>query len=174
MAMRQNGPTRREITFGPEEIIVSKTDLSGRITYANDVFLRVAGYSESEILGKPHSLIRHPDMPRCVFELLWRTIQGGREIFAYVVNLAKNGDHYWVHAHVTPTFDDGGAIVGYHSNRRCPEPTALAKVRPLYEALVLEEQRASDKLSGMAASAKMLEQLLAKERVRYDELVFSL
>ena len=93
-----------ERTFGEDEIIVSKTDLTGRITYANDVFLRISGYAEAEVLGQPHSIIRHPGTPRAVFSLLWRTIESGREIFAYVVNRAKNGDHYWVLAHVTPTF----------------------------------------------------------------------
>ena len=72
--------------FDEHEIIVSKTDLKGRITYANDTFLRVAGYRERDILGQPHSIIRHPDMPRCVFALLWQTIEAGREIFAYVIN----------------------------------------------------------------------------------------
>ena len=98
-------PTAVERTFKEDEIIVSKTDLKGIITYANRTFLEVAMYSEDEVLGQPHSLIRHPDMPRCVFKLLWDTIQGGEEIFAYVKNMAKNGDYYWVFAHVTPTFN---------------------------------------------------------------------
>ena len=76
--------------------------------------------------GQAHNIIRHPDMPRCVFDLLWKTIAGGEEIFAYVKNMAKNGDHYWVFAHVTPTFDAGGRIMGYHSNRRVPERGAVA------------------------------------------------
>lgn len=67
--------------FDEHEIIVSKTDLKGRITYANDTFLRVAGYRENEILGQPHSIIRHPDMPRCVFVLLWQTIEAGSRDF---------------------------------------------------------------------------------------------
>jgi PAS domain S-box-containing protein len=110
-------PTGRERTWGDEELIVSKTDLKGIITYANRTFLSVAGYTEQEILGKPHSIIRHPDMPRCVFKLLWDTIESGNEIFAYVKNMAKNGDHYWVFAHVTPTLDAHGNIIGYHANR---------------------------------------------------------
>lgn len=110
-----------EKSFGKDEIIVSKTDLKGRITYVNRVFMSVAGYEEDELLGEPHSLIRHPDMPRCVFKLLWDTIQAKNEIFAYVINRCKNGDHYWVHAHVTPNFDAQGAVVGYHSNRRVPD-----------------------------------------------------
>jgi PAS domain S-box-containing protein len=85
-----------ERTFDEEEIIVSKTDLTGRVTYANDVFLRISGYTESEVLGQSHSIIRHPGTPRGVFSLLWRAIESGREIFAHVVNRAKNGDHYWV------------------------------------------------------------------------------
>jgi PAS domain S-box-containing protein len=92
-----------ERTFVENEIIVSKTDLKGRITYANDVFIKLAGFTETELLGQPHSIIRHPEMPRCVFKLLWDTIAEGGEIFAYVVNRSKNGDHYWVFAHVTPT-----------------------------------------------------------------------
>ena len=95
--------------FDKDEIIVSKTDLKGRMTYCNDVFLRIAGYTEQELLGQPHSIIRHPDMPRCVFKLLWDTIGAGKEIFAYVINRAKNGDHYWVLAHVTPSRDPDDA-----------------------------------------------------------------
>ncbi|HMO11052.1 MAG TPA: PAS domain-containing protein, partial [Actinotalea sp.] len=110
-------PTGVERTFGADEIIVSKTDPKGRITYANQVFLRVSGYREDEVVGQPHSIVRHPDMPRAVFALLWETIQAGREIFAYINNLAADGAHYWVFAHVT-TSRAGGALVGYHSNRR--------------------------------------------------------
>ena len=87
--------TGHEVFFDDDEIIVSKTDLTGKITYANDMFLRIAGYKEVEVLGQPHSLIRHPDMPRSIFKLLWDTISAGGEIFAYVMNRCKNGDHYW-------------------------------------------------------------------------------
>ena len=94
--------TGREVRFDEEELIVSKTDAQGRITYCNDVFIRISGYTERELLGAPHSLIRHPDMPRAVFKLLWDTIASGEECFAYVVNRAKSGDHYLVRAHLTP------------------------------------------------------------------------
>jgi PAS domain S-box-containing protein len=87
------------------------------ITYANQVFVRVAGYSEQELPGQAHNLIRHSDMPRCVIKLLWVTISQGNEIFAYVINLSRNGDHYWVLAHVTPSFDAAGKITNYHSSR---------------------------------------------------------
>jgi PAS domain S-box-containing protein len=87
-------PTGRERTFREDEVIVSKTDLKSIITHANLVFVRVAGYSEQELLGQPHNPIRHPDLPRCVFKLLWDTISKGNEIFAYVINLCSDGEHY--------------------------------------------------------------------------------
>jgi len=172
---RMTPPTGRERIFDENEIIVSKTDTHGRITYANDVFLRVSGYTEAEILGQPHSLIRHPDMPRCVFDLLWRTIGGGREIFAYVVNLAKNGDHYWVLAHVTPTFGRDGAIVGYHSNRRTPDRRALDRtIRPLYAALLEIERGASSKAEQVARGRAHIERALADMGKSYEAFLFSL
>ena len=167
-------PTGTERTFEVDEIIVSKTDMKGRITYANDVFIKLALYEESEVLGAPHSLVRHPDMPRAVFKLLWDTIQAGEEIFAYVINMSKNGDHYWVFAHVTPSLDENGATKGYHSNRRVPEPGPLSKVKDLYKTLVNEERRHANRKDGMDASFKMLVSLLEENKVTYEEFVFSL
>ena len=126
MRLTQVRPTGTERTFSPGELIVTKTDPRGVITYANDVFLRMSALTEAEAVGQPHSLIRHPDMPRAVFKLLWDTLQERREIFAYVVNLAADGAHYWVFAHVTPSYDETGRVVGYHSNRRVPSRAAIA------------------------------------------------
>ncbi len=165
-------PTGRERSFGRDEIIVSKTDLKGIITYGNDVFLRVAGYTEEEILGAPHSILRHPDMPRVVFAVLWETIESGREIFAYVKNLAKDGDHYWVLAHVTPTFVDG-RIVGYHSMRRWPDPRIVAKFEPIYAELLAIENRAHDKRSGIEASKAALMAKLKALGTTWDALMFA-
>lgn len=164
----------RTLTFDEDEIIVSKTDLRGVITYANDVFVRVSGYSESELLGAPHNILRHPEMPACVFRLLWDTLGAGKEIFAYVNNRAKNGDNYWVFAHVTPSFDAGGQVVGYHSNRRAPYADALAQVKPLYASLLAEEQRHHRRDDGIRASLQTLQDLLAKAGLTYSEFVFSL
>lgn len=166
--------TGRERTFGEDEIIVSKTDPKGRITYANEVFLRVAEYTEDEILGKPHNLIRHPDMPRCVFKVLWDTIQTGKEIFAYVINRAKTGDHYWVFAHVTPTFDEHGQITSYHSSRRLPQPRAVEKVKGVYQLLLNEEHKHANPKDAIAASLPKLLGLLKDQRSTYEEFVFSL
>ena len=114
-----------EKSMEADDIIVSKTDLKGRITYANQTFLSIAEYSLAEVMGAPHSIVRNEAMPRCVFQLLWERLQNGNEVFAYVVNSTKGGDHYWVLAHVTPSRDHEGNIVGYHSNRRKPSPGAV-------------------------------------------------
>jgi PAS domain S-box-containing protein len=161
--------------FEDNEIIVTKTDLKGRITYCNDVFQRMAGFTEQESLGQPHSIIRHPDMPRCVFALLWDTIQAGNEIFAYVVNRAKNGDHYWVYAHVSPSYDRSGNLVGYHSNRRVPDRAIVDNaIVPLYQALLAEEQRHANAKEGMHAATQMVVNLLQEKNMQYDEFVASL
>ncbi|WP_343561970.1 PAS domain-containing protein [Kiloniella sp. b19] len=164
-----------EQRFDQSEIIVSKTDLKGRITYANEVFIRISGYSEEELLGEPHRILRHPGMPRCVFKLLWDRIAEGHEIFAYVVNLCKNGDHYWVFAHVTPSLDSDGTITGYHSNRRLPDPAIVSStIEPLYAQLMEVEKSHSNAKEGMHAGFAALEQILKDQGVSYDEFIFSL
>ena len=167
-------PTGREVFFDDEGIIVSKTDLKGRITYANDVFIDVAGYSEAELLGQPHSIVRHPDMPRCVFKLLWDVLQERQEIFAYVKNMTKHGDHYWVFAHVTPSLNDKGEIISYHSNRRVPTREALAKIEPIYQALLAEENRHANAKEGMNAAFAVMVDTIKNTGMAYEEFVFTL
>ena len=174
MGARATAPSGVERTFARDEIIVSKTDPRGVITYANEVFLRVSGYSERELLGAPHSILRHPDMPRCVFRLLWDTIADGREVFAYVLNLCRDGAHYWVLAHVTPTFGADGQIVGYHSNRRLPAPAAVAEIAPLYASLLAVEQGYESKQEAVAASTRALTEALRARSQTYDEFVWSI
>lgn len=162
-----------EVFFEPGDIIVSKTDQTGRLTYCNRTFMKIAGYQEPELLGAPHSILRHPDTPRCVFKLLWDTISAGQELFAYVVNRTKSGDHYWVLAHVTPSWE-AGRITGYHSSRRAPDRAALGKIQPLYRELLAEETRHTDRKAGLKASHERFLALLRQNKVTYDEFVFSL
>lgn len=163
--------TGNERFFDDDELIVSKTDLKGRVTYCNDVFLRLSDYTEREMLGQPHSIIRHPEMPRCIFQFLWATLEAGKELFAYVVNRSSNGDHYWVNAHVTPSFDATGQIVGYHSSRRVPDrPVLEQKIIPLYQSLLDVEDQADRKL-GLQASTEMLTSLLVEKGMEYDEFI---
>ncbi len=159
----------QELKFEQNEIIVSKTDIKGNITYGNDLFLRLAGYSEKELLGAPHNIIRHSDMPKIVFKLLWDTIQLGKEVNAYVINKAKNGDFYWVFANVTPSRDHKGNIIGYFSVRRKPSQKAIDIVKPLYKQLLSAENS-----SGIQASQKIFNDLIANNGGHYDEFVLSL
>ncbi len=167
-------PTGVERTFSSDEIIVSKTDLRGFLTYTNDVFLRMSAYTEDEVIGRPHNVIRHPDMPRSVFKLLWDTLQDGRELFAYVVNLASDGAHYWVLAHVTPTKTPNGDIIGYHSNRRTCDRAALETIKELYAELVAEERRHQHPPEALAAGTRLLEAKLEAAGMTYEEYVWSL
>lgn len=157
------------------EILVSKTDLKGRITYANTTFLKFSGYSKRQVMGAPHNIVRHPHMPKYVFKLLWDTLAEKKEVFAYILNRSANGDHYWVFAHVTPSRDSADRIVGYHSNRRSINRKVVDTViAPLYDGLLRAEQRHSNPNEGMAASAKMMADTLTGMGKSYDEFIFSL
>ncbi len=164
-----------ETKFDEDEIIVSKTDLTGKITYGNRTFFRLAGLPENECVGAQHNIIRHPHMPRCVFELLWNTLKDGKEIFAYVLNRSANGDYYWVFAHVTPSRDTSGNIIGYHSNRRVPNRAVLNQtIIPLYKNLLDIEQTASGPKDGLNASFQTVVDLLTDNKVGFNEYMFSL
>lgn len=167
-------PTGAERTFGAEEIIVSKTDPKGLILYANDVFQRVSGFAEAQLVGRPHNVVRHPHMPRGLFHLMWETIARGDEVFAYVNNLAADGAHYWVLAHITPTLGAHGKTVGYHSNRRSPARSAIARIEPVYARMRAEEARHTRAVDAAAASARLLADDLADRGQTYDELVWDL
>tara|TARA_R100000789_G_scaffold24310_1_gene27389 strand:+ start:1630 stop:2154 length:525 start_codon:yes stop_codon:yes gene_type:complete len=158
--------------FDKDDIIVSKTDLKGRLTYANDIFLSIADYKEAEVLGQPHNVIRHPEMPRAIFKLLWDKISAGREIFAYVVNQTKFGDYYWVLAHVTPSRDSKGEINGYHSNRRVPDRQIIQDtIIPIYRKMQELEVGTANRKDGMAASEKLLGDFLQEKNQSYDEFI---
>jgi len=160
--------------MGADDLIVSKTDLKGHITYANDTFLRMAELTLAETIGKPHSVIRSRAMPRSVFQLLWEKIQSGEEIFAYVVNRSKSNNHYWVLAHVTPSYDASGKLCGYHSHRRKPNPAAIARISQLYAELLAEEQGVKNAKQGMHAGYARLTSTLQNIGMDYDRFVFSL
>lgn len=167
-------PTNIEKHFDIGDIIVSKTDLKGRIIYANQVFLDIAGYREAEVVGQPHRIIRHPDMPRAVFRLLWDVVLDGREVFAYVKNMTKCGDHYWVFAHVTPSFGPGGEVAGFHSNRRVPKRSAIEAVEPLYADLLRVEAQHQNGKEAVAAGLQHLQDVVKTKGSSYEEFVLAL
>ena len=156
-----------------EDFIVSMTDLKGRITYGNRIFIEFSGYSETELLGSQHNIIRHPDMPRAVFQLLWDTIQNKEECFAYVKNMSKDGGFYWVFTNVTPTFDPSGNITGYLSVRRKPKLSGIQTVTGLY-AVMLEAEKKAGPANAIAASTKILTDLLQEKGLSYDELILAI
>ncbi len=164
----------QEVFFDRNDLIVSKTDLDGRITYANHTFLEVSDFLEEDVVGKQHNVIRHKNMPRAVFDMLWDSIKSGEEIFAYVVNSTKHGGHYWVMAHVTPS-RSGGDIVGYHSTRRTPNPNTIKNVViPLYDKLSSIESRNPSKKAGLQESVATFKSMLAEKNVSYDEFIADL
>ena len=164
-----------ERTFESSDLIVSKTDRQGKITYGNRTFFALSGYDEKDCIGAPHNIIRHPHMPRSVFDLLWETLQGGKELFAYVVNRSVNGDHYWVFAHVTPSRDANNDIVGFHSNRRAPNTKVLREhIVPLYGDLLRIEQAAEGPAEGLRAARERIDQMLNEAKVGFNEFMFSL
>ena len=173
MARQHIQANQQERVMRDDDFIVSKADLKGRITYSNKVFAEYSGFTESEFMGKQHNIVRHPDMPRCVFKLLWQHIESGQEIFAYVKNLCKDGSFYWVLANVTPSRDDQGRVVGYYSVRRKPNPKALSVIIPLYKQLLQTEQNAGSR-DAIEASLTQMHNLLQEKGVSYERFILDL
>ena len=133
--MRQNLPvTQRERTFPAEERLISTTDLNSKITYCNDAFVEISGFTREELIGQPHNLVRHPDMPPAVFGHMWETIKQGKPWMGIVKNRSKNGDFYWVSAYVTPVYENG-RIAGYESVRSLPTEAQKRRAETLYARL---------------------------------------
>lgn len=173
MSKRQITPIDREMVMDRDEIIVSKTDLKGRITYGNTTFLKYAGFAESELIGVQHNIIRHPDMPRGVFKLFWDTLQQGEEIFAFVKNISSDGSYYWVLANVTPSVNDQGEVLGYYSVRRKPNPRAISVVNNLYRDMLAAERSAGSR-DAISASQGVLDRLLKDKQTSYEQLILTL
>lgn len=149
-----------------DAFLVSKTDTKGKITYCNLPFADIVGAKSSELIGKPHNIVRHPDMPKVIFKLLWEYIKSKKEIFAYVKNRSFDGSFYWVFANVTASLDEKGNIIGFYSVRRKPNPKALEIIVPLYKRLLEVENK-----EGMTGSFRLLEEILKEQGVTYDEFM---
>ena len=133
--MKINMPvTDNEVRMREGQLLVSKTDLKGIITFCNPDFIEISGYSESELIGKNHNLVRHPDMPPAAFQDLWDTVKAGKPWTGYVKNRCKNGDYYWVYANVTP-LRENGRIVEYMSVRTCPSRAQINEAESLYQKM---------------------------------------
>ena len=166
-------PTQREIELGANDVIVSKTDLQGRITYANRKFMQIADYSERDLIGIQHNIIRHPDMPRGAFKLLWDTLKAERELFGLVKNMTSDGGHYWVFANITPDRDASGKVIGYFSFRRKPKRQAIAAIEPIYREMLAIEQSTGPAKAPEASVAFLLDKLKSMGTT-YDQFILSL
>lgn len=133
--MRNNQPvTDKEISFSTDEKLISSTDLKGRIKHCNDAFERVSGFTREELVGQPHNIIRHPDMPSEAYEVMWSHLKANQPWMGLVKNRCKNGDYYWVNAYVTPVTDNG-TVIGYESVRRVPERSDVERAEKLYRKI---------------------------------------
>jgi PAS domain S-box-containing protein len=166
-------PTQQERVMREDDFIVSKTDLKGCIAYCNRIFVEFSGFSEHELLGAQHNIVRHPDMPRGVFKFSWDTLESKKECFAFVKNMSKDGSFYWVFANVTPDLDAQGNTVGYFSVRRKASPKAIAVIADVYKAMLDEERRAGPK-DACDASLALLGNVLKQKGVSYEQLILSL
>jgi PAS domain S-box-containing protein len=159
-----------EVFFSDNQFIISKTDKNGRITYCNELFINLSGYGSEELIGHPHSILRHQDMPKVIFKKLWDDLQSGKEIFAFVKNKTKDEKYYWVLAFVTPSYDHKGNLIEYFSVRRKPEPQAVKNIiEPLYRELLSLEKK-----GGINASQHHLNSLLQEKGLSYEQFIFSL
>ena len=147
----QNSLVERQVSA--DAFLVSKTDTKGKITYCNIPFAQIVGAQCSELIGKPHNIVRHPDMPRIIFKILWEHVKNKKEVFA----------------NVTASLDQNGNTIGYYSVRRKPNPKALEIIVPLYKQLLEAE-----KIGGIEASSRLLESVLKEKNKSYDELMNNL
>ncbi len=167
-------PNNTERRLGDEDFIVTKTDTIGRITYANRIFMEIAGYPEHELLGVQHNIIRHPDMPRGVFRFMWNTLKAGEEFFGFAKNLSADGGFYWVFANITPDYDKNHKLQGYYSVRRNPPRSALEVLTPIYQEMLAIEKRSSVKEAPDKSLEYLYEVVKQTGAKNYDSLVLSL
>lgn len=156
-----------EVILNTKQYIVTKTDVKGNITYANDYFVEICGYSHEELIGKPHNIIRHPDMPRILFKLMWQRIQTGQNILALVKNKTKDDRYYWVVTDFEAKKDKlTNEIISYTAFRKAAPREAVEKISPLYKKLIELE-----KIGGMKVSEKYLLWYLDEKNLSYDEFI---
>jgi PAS domain S-box-containing protein len=159
-------PTGNEIKLDSKRFIVSKTDTAGKILYGNEYFTEVSGYQEEELIGKPHNILRHPDMPKAIFYLMWAYLKSGKNIMAVVKNLAKNGDHYWVMTDFDIKHDRSGKVRHYIAFRQAAPKYVVKEIEPLYARLLEIEKE-----YGMEASVEYLNDYLNMKGMNYDRFI---
>ncbi len=167
--MKHPEPIANEIKLNPKRYIVSKTDPKGVIEYGNDYFVEISGYSEGELMGQPHSIIRHPDMPKIVFKMVWDRINKAQNIIAIVKNLAKDGNFYWIvtefEAKVDPITNN---IISHTAFKKAAPKNAVKIIEPVYTKLLEIEEKGE-----IEASEKYFRGFLEDKGMTYDEYIDS-
>jgi len=166
MSVNKPIPTDIEIKLNSKKMIVSKTDMKGIIIYGNDYFCEISGYKESELISSPHNILRHPDMPKAIFKLMWDHLHSGRNIMAVVKNMAKNGNYYWVTTDFDIRRDGNGNIVSYVAFRQAAPKHVVVEIEKLYKKL-LEIENTHD----MKASTAYIEAFLDEKKMNYDQFI---
>ncbi len=160
-------PIDREVVWNKSQVVISEADVYGRITNVNDVFSNVCGYSPEEMIGQPHNIIRHPDMPKLIFKLLWDNLKAGNNFIGVIKNLAKSGEYYWVITDFEMHRDAMGNITHYIARRKSvPKAVIENYVAPLYQTLLKLE-----KVGGMELSARFFKNYLAKQGKDYIDFI---
>ena len=158
--MQKPTPNDIEQEITSIDLIVSKSDKEGKITYINPIFTKISGYTQGELIEKPHSILRHPDMPKVIFKYLWENLKDGNDVVTYVKNLCKDGSYYWVLATVKTAKNPDGSFRNYMSTRRCITKNAKESISKTYAHLLQTE-----KDSGVEASQKVFEKFLLANHI---------
>jgi len=164
-------PINTEKEMSDEEFLILKTDLQGTMIYGNRSFIAFSGYEEKELVGQPHKMLRHPDMPRAIFRLMWETLEDNREFFGYLKYLRKDGSYFWSFANLTPSFDDDQNVNGSFSVQRKPHPKRLTFFSDLYKEMVAVEKQFRTDQEMMDASTEVLNNAIGGRN--YDEFIFN-
>ncbi len=164
--------TAQEMKMNENDLIVSKTDAKGHITYCNDAFMIFSGFDEEELIGQNHNIIRHPDMPRSIFRVMWQALQQKQEFYGFIKNGRKDGGFYWTFANVTPSISTEGELLGYFSVRRYPVPEAVAYFSDLYKKMCDIEASVSSSQKAMDASYELLSETV-NQQGGYNEFICS-
>lgn len=164
--IKRPDPINEEVILRSDKTIMSKTNSKGIIEYANDYFVEISGYKESELIGQAHNVIRHPDMPKVIFKWLWQHLEAKKNIHALVKNLTKEGKYYWVITTFEVKSDAKGNVISFFARRKAPPIKAVKIIDDLYRKIL-----AIEKTSGIEVSEKYLNGFLEEKNMTYNEYI---
>ena len=162
-------PTDIQIKVDAKKIIVSKTDVKGKIIYGNEYFCELSGYKESELISSPHNILRHPDMPKAIFHLMWQHLKTGRNIMAVVKNMSKDGNYYWVTTDFETIRDNHGYIKYHIAYRQAAPKHVIEEMEKIYNKLLAIEES-----HNMEASIAYFNAFLEEKKMNYDQFIAEL